>query len=377
MSQALHPLANILPGCGVPDSRCLPCLGVSGKIAAVYSCSSRCDHRIHSHVNFKGRKCASVGASFVCEARRNPDISRQNRHGFSRSRNRNNEGKGSFENFEEDVFSSRNGPLTSLSTSSIPKSQATAAPGPKEKEIVELFRKVQARLQERAANKEEKKVEASQGQGRNNGTVDSLLKLLRKHSVEQVKRSNGNGRGKDSSLDQLQDGAQYNEEHSSRFSDLDSNSKDDEPQEASIPIVARPPSNFQRRSPVARVKYQPVSYDVEDVNAIPLSSEVGEKNQDNAGSDLMPDPEPEPNSETEHDPKNELFFQDVGVAELSEDETNDSEQTSNNEDGEEQQVVQHEDLSALKLPELRALAKSRGIKGFSKMKKGELMELLS
>lgn len=306
----------------------------------------------------------------MCEARRNSDISRQNKHGFSRSRNRHNEGKGGFENFEEDMLSSKNGPLTSLSTSSIPKSQATAVPGPKEREIVELFRKVQARLQERAAVKEEKKVEANLGQGRNSGTVDSLLKLLRKHSVEKVKKSSENGRGKDSSLDYFQDSAKYNEgQRSPRFSDFDSAPKDDEPQEASLPFVSRPPSNFQRRSPVTRVKFQHVSHDVEDVNTtVQVSSEVGEKIQDD---------ELETDTETELDPKDELFFQDVGVAELSEDEMNDSEQSYDNEDREEKQAVQHEDFSALKLPELRALAKSRGIKGFSKMKKGELMELLS
>ncbi|XP_028791694.1 rho-N domain-containing protein 1, chloroplastic [Neltuma alba] len=374
MSQPLHSVANTTPGCGVPNSRCLPCLGVSGKTAVVNSCSSRGDYRICSHVNFKGLKCASVGASFVCEARRNPDISRQSRHGFSRSKNRHNEGKGSFENFEEDMLSSKNGPLTSLSSSNISKSQATAAPGPKEKEIVELFRKVQARLQERAATKVEKKAEASQGQGRDNGTVDSLLKLLRKHSVEQVKRSSGNVRGKDSSLEQ--DSGQYNEAQSLRFSDLDSTAKDDEAREANGPFVTRPPSNFQRRSPIARIKYQPVSDDVENVNAVPLSSEVGEKNQDKAVLDLMPASDSEAESELEPDSKDDIFFQDVGMDELAEDDTNDSEQSFVSGNGDGKEVIQHEDLSALKLSELRALAKSRGLKGFSKLKKGELLELL-
>jgi hypothetical protein len=60
-----------------------------------------------------------------------------------------------------------------------------------------------------------------------------------------------------------------------------------------------------------------------------------------------------------------------------EDDSHDSVQTYNDESVEEQHVVQNEDLNALKMTELRALAKSRGVKGFSKMKKGELVALLT
>ncbi|XP_061375308.1 rho-N domain-containing protein 1, chloroplastic-like [Gastrolobium bilobum] len=371
MSQSVHLVVAKNIGCGMPEGRCLPCSGVSGRTAAAYSCSSLGYYRIHSHVKIRGLKCGSVGASFVCEAKRNPDFSWQNKNRLSRSRNRSNEGRDGFENFEEDMLSSKNGPLASLSTSG--KYQATAAPGPREKEIVELFRKVQARLRERAAIKEEKKVETSRGQGKENSTVDSLLKLLKKHSVEQVKRSSGGGRGKDFSLDQLQESNQFNGERSTKFSDLGSAPKD-ESLEANI-SVARPRSSFQRRSPVPRVKYQPVSNNEDDMNVVPMSSGDGESDQDQIGLKL--DDEPEPDSEPDLDPKDELFFPDMGIAELSEDDSHDSEQTYNDESVEEQLVVRHEDLSALKLPELRALAKSRGLKGFSKMKKGELMELLS
>ncbi|KAF7804633.1 SAP-like protein BP-73 [Senna tora] len=336
MMQAAYLVAKNVPGCGVPEGRHLPYLGVSGRTTVVYSCSYQGHHKVHSHAKTRGLRCA-----IVCEAKRNPEFSRQNKHGFSRSKNRHNEGRDNFENFEEDMLSSKNGPLISLS--SIPKSQATATPGTREKEIVELFRKVQARLRERAAIKEEKKVEASKGQGKENGTVDSLLKLLRKHSVEQGKRGSGGSRGKDFSLNQLQDSGQNIGVQGPRLPDLNNTSKY-ETQEATISTVARPPSNFQRRSPVPRLKYQPVSYAEDDVNEIPLSK----------GN-----------------------FQDVGIADSLEDDSHDSEQNYDDEHGEEQQVIQHEDLSALKLAELRALAKSRGLKGFSKMKKGELMELLN
>ncbi|KAJ1397836.1 Rho termination factor, N-terminal [Sesbania bispinosa] len=377
MSQTVHLFIANNVGCGLPEGKCLPYSGVYGRTAAIYSCPSLGHHRIHSRVKIRGLKCGSAGASFVCAARRSPDFSRQNKHGLSKSRNRNNDGRDSFENFEEDMFSSKNGPLVSLSSS--PKFQATSSPGPREKEIVELFRKVQARLRERAAMKEEKKVEASRGHGKEKSTVDSLLKLLKKHSVEQVKRSSGGdgstsggGRGKDLSLDQLQESSQYDGAQSTKISDFDSTPKD-ESQEVNI-SVTRPRSSFQRRSPVPRVRYQPVSHN-NDVNVVPVGSEDNENNQDQL--DLKLDDEPEPDSESDIDSKDELFFPDMGIAELSEDDSHDSEQTYNDESVEEQLEGQHEDLSALKLSELRALAKSRGLKGFSKMKKSELMELLT
>ncbi|KAK7277557.1 hypothetical protein RJT34_22572 [Clitoria ternatea] len=371
MSQTLHLFVAKNLGCGMAEGKCLPCSGVSGRTAAVYFCSSLDFHRIHLHVKFR-LKCRHVGASFVCEARRNPEFPRQNKHGLSRSRNRNNDGRDSFDNFEEDMFSMKNGPPVSLSTSG--KNQSTAAPGPREKEIVELFRKVQARLRERAATKEEKKVEASRGQGKENSTVDSLLKLLKKHSVEQVKRGNGGGRVKDSSSDQMQDSNQYDGRQITKISDSDSAPKD-ESQEGNVFSVARPRSNFQRRSPVPRIKYQPVSSN--DMNVAVKCSDDRENNRDQIDLKLDDEPELDSESESDIDSKDELFFPTIGIPELSEDDdSHDSEQTYNDESVEEQPVVQLEDLNALKLSELRALAKSRGIKGFSKLKKSDLVELL-
>ncbi|KAE8691269.1 Detected protein of unknown function [Hibiscus syriacus] len=108
-------------------------------------CSSHSHHRICTQVKIRSLKCSSRGISVVCRTgssghRRNPDFSRQS-----------------------------HGAITLLSGST--KFQAAAAPGPKEKENVELFRKEQAKLQERVAVNEYKKTEASQGKGKESETV--------------------------------------------------------------------------------------------------------------------------------------------------------------------------------------------------------------
>ncbi|PQM36264.1 rho-N domain-containing protein 1 chloroplastic [Prunus yedoensis var. nudiflora] len=312
MLQGVH-----IIGYGPSDGKCLPCSGISGRVAPAYPSSSRFNHRF---------KASSSGRN------RNPDFPRQNRHGYSRGRNRKNDDRDGFENLEEsDMLSSKNGPLVSLSSGT--KFGATAAPGPREKEIVELFRKVQAQLRERSAVKEEKKADALQGQGKENETVDSLLKLLRKHSVEQAKRTNSSGSNKDFTLDQPEKNARYSERKSTTSFDSN-NSLKDEVEEPNASF-SRPASNFQRKSPIPRLTYQPIY------------------------------------SEDDH----------IGnsVPHLLEEETSGPDETLNfdDENGEKQQLIEHKNLSALKLPELRALAKSQGVKGFSKMKKGELVELLS
>ncbi|EPS68846.1 hypothetical protein M569_05922, partial [Genlisea aurea] len=121
--------------------------------------------------------------------RRNPDFSRPNKNnGFSQNWIRKNEEKE--ESLESDSLSSRNGPFPSF-TGSNKKSPATSVPGPREREIVELFRKVQAQLRERSAAKEDKKTENSPTKSKESENVDSLLKLLRKHSAQQVKKNGG------------------------------------------------------------------------------------------------------------------------------------------------------------------------------------------
>ena len=360
----------LVVGYGPSDGRCLPCSGVSGRAIALSPCPSRCDYKTLSQVKIVPLKCISRGASFMCNAstsgnRRNPDFSRQSRHGFSRGRNRPNEGNDSSENPEESEFLSlKNGPLPSLSGS--PKFQATATPGPREKEIVELFRKVQAQLREKAAMKEGRKTETSQGQAKESETVDSLLKLLRKHSVEQGKRrsSNSSSSSRDFNFSQSDQNGSLDEEKSTSFFDLNSGMRD-EAQEPNASFT-RPASNFQRNSPVPRVKY----YSGRDtVNSVSYPNTHGKKEKNLVETYSEPEPEPEPEPETTF-PDGDVFD------ELSDEESSDTE-VYDDEDAEEQESAQQMDLSALKLPELRALAKSRGLKGFSKLKKGELMELLS
>ncbi|GAV83592.1 Rho_N domain-containing protein [Cephalotus follicularis] len=384
MSQAVDVIARNLPGYGPSKGSCLPCSGISSRAVSVSFCSSHGDYRICSQVKIGLLKCASRGASFVCKAnssgpRRNPDFPRQNKNGFSRGRNRQNEEKDSFVNLDDsELLSSKNGPILSLS--STPKYQATAVPGPREKEIVELFRKVQAQLRERASVKEDKKIEALQGKGKESETVDSLLKLLRKHSVEQGKRKGSSVSNGDFNLDQpVQNGPFYEEKSSSI---LGSSGRVRDAQEPNAPSLTRPPSDFRRKSPVPNVKYQPVYPGEDTVNSVSYlnSSEKRKKNQ----VKILPDPvaelvsEPEPMVEPELMFKTEPIIADEDVfGDGADDESSDIDDSLSDEDVNKQELIQDKDLSALKLTELKALAKSRGLKGFSKKKKGELVELLS
>ncbi|EFH39046.1 hypothetical protein ARALYDRAFT_920271 [Arabidopsis lyrata subsp. lyrata] len=408
-SGTLQLTSDYVPGYGASDSRSFSKSAVSRRTLAVLPCSS-C--RINKLCIENGHlKSATNKTSFVCRAsssghrRNNPDFSRNNKHGF-RGRNRRNEDRDGLVDggLEDDILSSKNGPILSLSSS--PKFQATSSPGPKEKEIVELFRKVQAQLRARAAaKKEEKKTEeASKGQGgKDSETVDSLLKLLRKHSGEQSKKQVSNF----NSEKQLQrdDDASERQDHSSnRF---DSQNKDHN----ATPFT-RPASSFRRNSPVPRHKSQ-ASYSSEAIfDQASSYSVTWTQKKDQVESHDEPEYEPEPESAAESDepepesaaeydePEPEAEYESESepglaildsVSELKpesfyqeededEEEDHDAVVDELSDDDEsldiEEETAKDEDLSALKFVELRAIAKTRGLKVISKIKKADLLNLL-
>ncbi|XP_047975427.1 rho-N domain-containing protein 1, chloroplastic-like [Salvia hispanica] len=369
MSHSMHLISKTVPGYGPSDGSRLPCSGISGKAL----CLSPSEHKLVSDIKFLPLKCVSRYTSSVCNAsssnyRRNPDFpNNQKRHGYSRNRNRHNETREEYEDHEEsETLSSKNGLPLSVSNH---KYQATATTGPREKEIVELFRKVQAQLRERAAMKEGKKIEESQAKSKESETVDSLLKLLRKHSVQQGKKSNTTANGRDFILDQDEQTSQLRVERSTSISDSNSTSSvKHEAQDTPVPRLSRPKSNFRKRSPVPEIKFQPAY--TED-----SASSASEDNVDSERKWSHVEPEDhddiqdvEYDSESDEPLTSELdaFDEISGIVETEHDDV-----------AKEDDVDEASNLHGMKLTELRALAKSRGMKGFSKLKKSELIELLS
>ncbi|KAL4571972.1 hypothetical protein LXL04_018740 [Taraxacum kok-saghyz] len=337
MLPASHLLSQGVPGHGLSDTRSL-------RLSTISPCPS-CN--LHINLPQFNKHTSKTTLSFICNAnssgqRRNPDFSRQNRQGYSRNKNRNPE-DGTGTGFEDsEAFTSKNGSSSSSSflSNPPPKFHSAATPGPREREIVDIFRKVQAQLRERALQKEEKKVEDSQSHGhsKQNETVDSLLKLLRKHSVQHGKTTSTNNRNNNRDF-VLNDSSFPSEKETEKEKEKE---KDTDTEIQSF----RPVSNFQRRSPVPTFKYKTILSGQDEVGPV----------------DSVPEVKMETGTETETETEIET------QAEVESDESCDEE---------EEEEIEEDDLSGMKLVELRALAKSRGIKGMSRMKKQELLELLS
>ncbi|XP_039116847.1 LOW QUALITY PROTEIN: SAP-like protein BP-73 [Dioscorea cayenensis subsp. rotundata] len=446
MSGTLHLVSGNVSGYVIYDGKCIPCPGASARAAPPLYSSPGLGRLFHS-VNVISKKFPAYGARrpfLACRAssnsqRRNPDFSRQNK-GISKGRGRQFHGQDNSQNAEDgDVLSSKNGPLFSLSGNQ--RYQATATPGKREREIVELFRKVQAQLRERAAIKEEKRIDATQQGQSERGTVDSLLKLLRKHSVDQDRKTSE----EDDDNDLLDRSNPFEDERVPNF--FDSNNINGEVNAPEPAPNRRPTSNFKRRSPVPRVKFQPVFAADEDENAISLLNIQGKKGSSidvpnrSGTTDQIVDSvsyvEPNgvsldvPSYSSEYDEtsleftevsyrtkgawtckvsRHQRFFKDrrevleqlikkfwIQFHSLSRSRSRSRSQSQSQsqtnyhldvpsyssdaheilEEVAKSSVLEPTDLSSLKLSELRDIAKSRSIKGYSKLKKSDLVELLS
>ncbi|KAK4771211.1 hypothetical protein SAY87_031743 [Trapa incisa] len=363
------------PGYGPPEGKCRIGSGYCRTIVGVSPRATFVEHhRCNSQVSFSSLEPFPKRAILCCKSSsrasgRNPDFPRHNRHGFSSGKNIPIEEKESFDMLNEvDRSSSKNGPILSIPSSSGP--QATTVPGPREKEIVELFRKVQAQLRERAATREEKKSQdGMKGHGKENETVDSLLKLLKKHSVEQTKRKNMETTIRNPSKDQTEQVAPSLDDRRPGVFDSGSRTIRDR---AQLPnnnaSHSRPISNFRRR-PIPRVRYPPYNLETKsDRNQVDMHPELEDE----------PELEPKPVLEEAHEVDQGPVFSDEAVYNhMSDSDDTELDESESIGYGEAQDQFETEDVTKLKLVELRALAKSRGIKGFSKMKKSDLLELLS
>lgn len=341
--------------------------------------------------------------SLVCGASpnnhrpRNSDISRQQKRGSARGKSKPYQERDDTENtdeFDSDTVFSKNGPPISLTSNSRP--QATSAPGEREKEIVELFKRVQTQLRARGKGREEKKPEPAKSQGER-GSVDSLLNLLRKHSVDQRRK---NSDEKEQNFDQTwRSNDSGNKQSSMIFGTKNDSQEGQKPPPAPF---QRPPSSFRRRSPVPGVKFQLVTNPGTGADAGAKSIVNGKADavlKANTPPLVEEETAPDgPDSVPLYEPDAVITPEDASLDDfvVSDDESEDAldtdepseyvehleisdvtESIASHDDGLESSPAEVSDLSSLKVTELRELAKSRGLRGYSKMKKSDLVAVLS
>uniref|UniRef100_A0A7N0V710 Rho termination factor-like N-terminal domain-containing protein n=1 Tax=Kalanchoe fedtschenkoi TaxID=63787 RepID=A0A7N0V710_KALFE len=271
-----------------------------------------------------------------------------------------NEETDSSENIDHPGLSSvTDGLVNSLASTSTPRFRVTETPGPREKEIVELFRKIQEQLRERSIIKEKKSLKSTQGKFQENGTVDSLIELLRKHSSKQrFRKFNGHASSiLDTGNHSVQDG-DPNGLKNTGFPKVN-NRTSYESKEHNASSSTRSVSYSRRSSTISQTKTAPPPA-YRRRNAADMKPYIRNKSVASPPEPaLAQGPDLATHPQLDHERESDPVFHEVSDEALAA----------------EEEIETHE-LSTLKLVDLRQMARSRGVKGFSKLKKSELVELL-